>query len=367
MGAVVNTVRTIAENAPTIAAVAKKGYQLGSSAGSALTSAAKGVNNLFTSRRKNKANQGTLVASSANTQSQNRANAPTSLSIKFDGPEYRFSSCSFQGMPGLRMTCRFVYASIEQNTTTTLRGALRDLSLAGTAGDTSMLGSAFSPVAVYTTSTQKGRLGMTTTVLYNMAAVFRKYRVTGLSFKYESELPTTTAGGLALGFSADAAEVSAVNALTVAQYGCSLITSIWDDAILDCSQAINRELMNSIPYGASVTNLTANMYSPGTVFAAFDQANTANLVCGKLICECNIEMYSPAPVVASYAEALYRDAVKRERADKVYLEIAARAEAAQKAKDEASEREAVEYFEMKEPVASAPTPVRQGFVSISRL
>lgn len=361
MGGVINTIRTVAENAPRIIKIAKKGYKLGSEVGGKLTSAARNVNGLFTSRR---SKQTSVVSSAPGTQSQNRPIAPTSLAVKFDGPEYKFSSCTYQGMHGLKISCTFAYCSIEQNTNTALRGALRDMSVAGIAGDTSMQGTTLSPVTNYFPSVTKGRVGMTATWLYSIANAFRKFRITGFGVKFESELPTTSAGGLALGFDADAGDtLLAPTALSVTQYGCSLLTSVWDDAYLDCSRSLDKTLKNTQNYVTGPATLLQNLSAAGTLFAVFDQANAANLVVGKLLTHWEIEFYSPAPLGAFVAATLYQAAKKVEAKEKVYQELSLKCEEAQKLRDAQEEKAAAEYFEVVEPhppVAPIAVPSLKG-------
>jgi hypothetical protein len=258
-----------------------------------------------------------VVAPSTGTRSMNRQDAPTSLAIKFDGPEYRFSACSFDGMNGLKMSGTQILASVEQNTTTTLRGLLRTLALAGVAGDTSMQGSTITPTGNYQAGTTVGRITVGATPLGAIASPFRKYRWKKLVVKFESELPTTTAGGLAIGFSSDASDAvivgGAVTAVVVTQMNTSLLTSVWDDAILDCSASLDKSLKNMNPLSTSLNSLLYELAAPGLLCVVGDSAFTANLVIGKIVMAFEIELYGVGPVPSSFAVMAAKEAVKAEK------------------------------------------------------
>lgn len=359
VGKVIEVVRTVAANAPKVYEVAKKGVEIAGKIGKLRSAAKKGA-----AKTTNVA-QSRLVTPAAGTRSTNRDAAPISLAIKFNGPSYSWESCTFQGMQGLRMKCCFIGASVEQNTTTAQRGALRSIQLAGVVGDTSGISSSILPCADYVGSTLNPRITTVGTPLYAMASAFRKYRLVGFRVKYEAEAPTTDRGGLALACSSDAADLTLTNtgvtAIQASQFSTSLLTSVWDDAVLDCTAALDKSLKNMNPLAAPRNVLYYDMASPCSLVAVYDQALAANTVSGKLIFEQVWEFYGVGPIPGGFALSMARNALKEERAAKARALEYEKGSEAQRLKDEAEERKIdgsleEEYLSIfhEEPLKSVP-------------
>lgn len=308
----------------------------------------------------------------ASTESQNRTSAPTALSMSFDGPTYEFGPCSYQGMTGLRITMSNLFASVEQNTTIALRGLLRSINLAGLGGDNSMIASVLNPCSQFISSTTVGRISNIGTLLYAFASPFRKYRWKRFGVKFESELPTTQPGGLCMGFTSDPADsvlAFASPATTLAQFPCSLFTSLWDNAYLDCTPALDKTLKNMIPSGMPVTSLAYQNCSPGSFFVASDGQLTTNLVVGKLIAYYEIELYSPGPIPTSFAATTFKESIKHEAAEAKSKEVYDIANRTLEENEKESEKEVLnleeEYLKISEPTKeSAGYKKLGGFLSL---
>jgi len=282
-----------------------------------------------------------------NAQSMNRPDAPTSLAIHFDGPTYKFSACNFQGMSGLCFSSTQIIASVEQNTTTTLRGILRTLSLAGVAGDTSMIASSITPCGSYLASTSLGRISLANTPLYSIGAPFRKYRLKRLIVKYEAELATTATGGIALAFTQDAVDTvltSSLTAVAAAQYTTSCMTTVWDDAILDCTPSLDKSLKNTNPDGTTPTILSYGLATPGSLIVIADQTFAANSVLGKLIAFMEWEFYGIGPLPSSFAIQMAREAVRYEFDAKQRMRAYQESDEKQKEMDEKKEESYEQLF-----------------------
>lgn len=337
-GAVVEVLQKGATLAPKVYQAVKEGIKFAGGIGKSRSQAKKGKNtNVSQSRlvdgssasRQGPAALQPVVAPNPGTRSMQRQDAPTTLALKFDGPEYQFYRAYYQGMEGLGICGKFVVASIEQNSTTAQRGLLRSLQLATSAGDFSFISSPFSPYMAYVAGTNRGRLDMTTTPIFTIGSSFRKYRVRKLVFKYEAEVASTVTGGLALAFSMDEVDTylgSGPSALGLSQMACSLLTSAWDDAILDCTKSVDSTLKESNPNGNPLSTLPIILANCGTLACAGDQAFTANSVIGKLICYMEVEFYGVGPVPASWAETIHQRSTASAQAERDRIEMYAEAD-----------------------------------------
>jgi len=365
--------QTVIEKAPMMYDLGKKGVEAAAAAGKFLQGTRRRGGYAVPSRggappnqnkEKGEQKRDAIVEPSRNTISENRSSAPVSLALNFNGPEYKFSKCNYQGMEGLRVESTILWCSIEQNTTTTLRGLVRNIANAGAGGDVNMLASTFSPVGSYIPATLAGRVSTSLTVLYAIAAPFRKYRVTKGQLKFESELSTATTGGLAIAVTSDPADVllPAMTATTAAQYACSLLTTVWDDAYLDFTLALNKDLMNMNPEGANIASLQQNIASPCAISVVADQSLPANTVVGKLFLHSVVELYNPGPLPSTFAETILKESSALEAKElEMYADYKRTAEL-QKEKDEEEEKElalldtvsiksGVENFEKRVPSA----------------
>lgn len=220
------------------------------------------------------------------------ANAPLAKAIGWDGPVVQILAFERKGSAGMRLRIRFLYCSIEQNTTTTLRGALRDMSVAGVAGDTSMIVSQLSPLIAYAATTSAGACAMYSAYILNIGALFARYQVNQMAIQYKAESPTSTTGGLAVGYHPTALFSSTSDydsLIDVTDCPDSILTSLWDDAYLP----VCRTLMNE-PLYTQYSN--SSLQDPqtvrwGSLIGRFDQAGTANAVFGKLFMELDISFW----------------------------------------------------------------------------
>lgn len=301
------------------------------------------------------------------TQSQVRSEAPTSLSVSYNGPEYRFGECSYQGMTGLKLSGKLLFCSVEKNTTPGLLGLIKDVGLAGAPGDYSMQSCALSPVGSYLASTTNGRISMIGTFLYSMSVPFRKFRWKKAVFHYQSEVPTTTAGGVALAFTIDAADVGVTGGVTLIQtanYACSAITSVWDNAVLDCTPALDKTMKNMNPLSASRTTVSYDLISPGLFICIADSNIPVNTVCGKIFLEFEIELYYPGMPPSTFAASIYRNALDEEKRQK---DAQVKYEEANKKLEVEKEKEIEyedEFLRVSEPQQAAGQKKLGGFLSL---
>jgi len=303
-------------------------------------------------------------------ESQTRANAPTVLSIKYDGPSYKFGKCTYQGMTGLSFASTQILCSVEQNTTVALRGVIKSPHIAGTAGDTSMIGTPIVPCSTYVASTTYGRISNSGTPLYSIAAPFRKFRLKKLMIKFESELATTVAGGMAIAFTADPVDtlLGGMTAVQACSYATSLMTTMWDDAILDCTPSIDTSLKNTNPAQTTLVVLQAVLAAPGSLIMLTDQNTTANLIIGKVIAYQEWEFYDIGPVPTSFAITIAKESSKHEYEMKerqaAYDAVNEKNKKEEEQKEQAYERIFVEEaFPSVQPIPSAPTKKEKGYLS----
>jgi len=140
--------------------------------------------------------------------------------------------------------------------------------------------------------------------LADQAVNYQEYRFTKLSFRYETDSTTATAGKVMFAFSPDAADPLPATKQEMLEYGIKGKSAVWQEFVLPIPLVEALGTRRYIRSGTLAANLDIKTYDLGALFVAYTGVPSISTNLGELYVEYEVELITP--VVIASAAALAR-------------------------------------------------------------